>query len=380
MNAQVTAAMNNTHSIPATALRDHAKAHGWTLVNEALADRLFVLNHERFKPKQLAFPMDEQAPDFQDSIQRNIVRLAEFEHRSLDQLVQDLLHVNNDRIAFRLTGQFEGSSIPLMMAQRLLAATDTLIRTSACTAFEPRPNYAKLNRSEAKDMAAHARFAHTQMGSFVINIACPIYAMDDQASLEFGETNPDPFVRRATRALFGGAKELVGMIERGEFSTQRTDSTPSLVSKNLCEALLEFFDEELKNSLDIGFRWASALPMRSGCSVSMVSIKREHVAYIERLRRYLTPTKDAQRLEFMCTVEELAGKTGEDLLRTGEVVLQLFDGTTTVRAKAMLDARQYADAIVAHKHTQYVRVEGILRPGNQPRSLDQIAVFELQRR
>ena len=51
-----------------TDLRDFLKSKGWSLVEQALADRLYVLQNAKFERRQLVFPMDANAPDFNDSV------------------------------------------------------------------------------------------------------------------------------------------------------------------------------------------------------------------------------------------------------------------------------------------------------------------------
>ena len=46
------------------------------------------------------------------------------------------------------------------------------------------------------------RFRHTQRGSFVLNVSCPVSALYVQAPLAFDEADNDmPFVRRGMLAL-----------------------------------------------------------------------------------------------------------------------------------------------------------------------------------
>ena len=176
--------MMDTQDISAIALRDYAKARGWKLVPEAIADRLFVLNHERYRPRQLAFPIDESALDYRESIKNNIDKLAAIEHRTAEQLRRDLQQTESDVISYRIFSEhFDEASIPLTHARKLLEAAEDLLRVSACTAVDPKANYLKLNRKEAQDIASIARFAHTQEGSFIINIACPLRALEDRKSV-----------------------------------------------------------------------------------------------------------------------------------------------------------------------------------------------------
>jgi hypothetical protein len=370
--------MNSTQAISAIALRDYAQAHGWRLVPEAVNDRLFVLNHDRFAPRQLAFPIDESAPDYRESIDNNIQKLALLEQRTIESVRLDLQQTDSDVISYRLFSDLlDQPSIPLAHAKKLLDAAEDMLRVGACTALEPKSSYAKLNRKEATDIASVARFAHTQEGSFIINIACPLRALDPQTQFSVFDED-EPTVRRATRALYGGLTELVNAIESGTTDALVRGPKAGYVSRNLCEALLEFEDADLKNSLDVGFRWATARPIKNGALHSKVSIPRDYFSQINRVRTKLKPSSEPQRMEYMCIVEKLSGKPDEELLRSGEVTLKLFDGDRMVLAKAYLSVDQYAQAMVSHEKSRFIRISGVLTPGSKPQLLDKIERFELQ--
>ena len=55
--------------IAPTDLRDFLTVQGWTLRSEGLADRLYVLENKAFKRRQLAFPMEADAPDYGEAVE-----------------------------------------------------------------------------------------------------------------------------------------------------------------------------------------------------------------------------------------------------------------------------------------------------------------------
>ena len=73
--------MNDKALISPTDLLDYAKANGWMPLLEAQKDRLHVMTHPSFERQQLVFPMDTTAPDFAESIERAVAKLADAQRR-----------------------------------------------------------------------------------------------------------------------------------------------------------------------------------------------------------------------------------------------------------------------------------------------------------
>ncbi len=370
--------------IPPTDLRDYAKDRGWTLLKEAAKDRLYVMSNPQFERRQLVFPMDMTAPDYSEAVMLVVGKLAAMEGRTAQAVIKNLLEVGDDAIAFQVTTSLPNErSLPLAFAGSMIQGAQQLLLSSACTVLKPQAHHPRLHRTEAQQFLDNAKFRHTQPGSFVFNVSCPVQGMDVQTPLHPDETKA-PFVRRITSTLKKALAELVTAIETDSLDTF-VDATKSgtnpVVSSNLCEALTRFEDSSLKNSVEIAFTWAASIPkpVNEG-RVSTIRVQNDYFPRIEEVRRELRSTEQHVEDIFPATVERLDGEMGLDGKRSGEVILRLLtpDGDELVRARANLTAEQYEQADKAHmKDGAFVKVTGTLNPGRQPRQLTDIKSFDL---
>ncbi len=360
--------MTTSPFIPPTHLRDYAKSRGWVMLPEAIADRRYVLSHPHFAPRQLVFPMDTLAPDYAEAIARVVDTLATLEQRPLQNLWDDLASVGDDFLSFRV---LESSILSLGLASDLVTGVQQLLLTGACSVLKPQPHHPRLSRTEAQQLLDATQFRHTRPGSFVFNVSCPVHALDVQAPL-LADEEPAPFVRRTTHLLYRALSQLVGAIESDtvERLVETASQGSTIISSNLCEALTRLTDDTHKNSIEIGFRWAAALPPQKWEPMTKVRIQRDYFSRIEEVQRALRVQAPAQGV-FPATVERLNGEMGPDNRRAGEVILSLFTPEgTTVMARAQLTAERYAHADKAHMTAgAFVRVAGYLHPGRQPRTL-----------
>ena len=378
--------MNFETLIAPTDLRDYAKAEGWTLLKEAAKDRLYVMSNPRFQRRQLVFPMDTNAPDYSEAIALMVNKLALMEQRTPDAVLKSLLEFSDDAVAFRVTSpRPEERYLPLSFAGAMVAGAQQLLLASACTVLKPKAHHPRLSRTEAQQFLDTARFRHTQPGSFVLNVSCPVQAMDVQAPLLPNEFEA-PFVRRATLTLRHSLRQLVSAIETdsldGLVESLKKSETP-LISSNFCEALTRFEEQTLKNSVDVGITWAASIPRPNNePAFAVVRVQNDYFSRIEEVRRELRSNEKHMEDTFIGTVERLDGEMGEGGNRSGEVILSLLlpEGEQ-VRARTNLNAEQYAKADQAHMtEGTYVKVGGKLHPGRQPRQLSELRAFDLIQR
>jgi hypothetical protein len=375
--------MNLETLIAPTDLRDYAKNQGWIMVKEAAKDRLYVMTNPRFDRRQLVFPMDTTAPDYSEAVMLVVDKLSALEGRSQQAIFKSLVEVGDDGIAFRVTTpRADERCLPLAFAGSMVSGVQKLLLASACTVLKPQAHHPRLSRTEAQLFLETAKFRHTQPGSFVLNVSCPVQGLDVQAPLLPSEEEA-PFVRRTTLALQRSLRDLVTSIETDsleELIAISRKGEGAVVSSNLCEALTQFADESLKNSVEIGITWAACIPRPvDEPRTSVVRIQHDYFARIEEVRRELRSKEQHLEDVFPGTVERLDGEMGPDGKRSGEVILSLLspDGEQ-VRVRANLDARQYEQADKAHMSDgAYVKVTGKLHPGRQPRQLSDIKSFEL---
>lgn len=374
--------MKLLNPINPTDLRDFLKAQGWVLRSEGIADRLYVLENKNFNRRQLVIPMDSTAPDYNDAVEQALDKLAELIGKSKELLLSQAQAIKDDVLRFRIFSASTDSSLPLGFASSLIEGTQQILRAAACTVIRPRTYHPRLSLNEAVQLVEKSRFGHTEPGSFILKVACPVNAMDAQSNLGLDEFEA-PFVRQVTLTLHQGLVKLVDAIEADtlpDFVDSLKRDVKPLVSSNLCEALTEMHDDGIDNALDIGFDWSLLHGLPRGYRGSdVIRFQRDYFSRVEEVRRELRSVEVHREDNFIGTVERLDGGMGDDGRRSGDVILSLLlSEGESIKAKAVLNQDAYAKADRAHMTDGvYVRVSGRLHPGRQPRSLTDVTVFEL---
>lgn len=371
--------MNNLTLTP-TDFRDYAKSIGWTILPEAIQDRIYVFHNETFPRRQITIPMDDTASDYCDAISIAVGKISELHKISVQKIIVSIQALHDDTIRVGVASERSNDkTIPLSFASSLIQSAQQMLLSSACTVLKPQAYHPRLTRSEAQQLIEHTRFGHTEPGSFVLKISCPVNAMDIQGFLPDGPSMP--FVRRTTLALKKGLRSLVDSLETDTLDTlvDRVKSEPTpILSSNLCEAVTRLYDNEIRNKINLSFSWAIGyqLPAEDMGS-DAIKIQPDYFPRIEEVRRELRAVERHRDDTFIGTVESLDGEMSDDGRRSGNVTIQLLlrDGEA-VRARVSLSADEYDQALVAHKtNGAYIQITGRLFPGRQPRTLSNISHF-----
>ncbi|MFZ4526458.1 MAG: hypothetical protein ACOYOE_13220 [Chlorobium sp.] len=380
------AIMSIYSDITPTDLRDYMKFRGWLQVKEALADGEFLFNHPD-SARQIYFPVHREVPGFEEALQVALEKLAALESVEPWLLGRHIEESRDDTVSFRvMKNSMSEGSIPLVFAYSMLQGAENLLLSAAHTVLKPQFFHPRLNRTEAKKFLEASRFRHTEPGSFILKISCPLYALDvaseNQTELKGFENNA-PFVRKTMALLNKSIRSVIAAIEADTLDAlvenEKQSESPS-ISYNLCNAIASFYSEGLGNSLEIKNQWSLLKPVNDTSLNKPNVIQQEYFPRFEEVARELKPSDDPVVDTFYGTVEELSGEIGSHGERSGEVLLHLLlPQGEQIKVRVNLDATQYQKADKAHMaaHNAYVKVKGKLLQGKQPQRLTEVSEFEL---
>ncbi|NJM55461.1 MAG: hypothetical protein HC841_05690 [Verrucomicrobiae bacterium] len=355
---------------------------GWRQIKEAIEDREFLFEHAD-TPRQIFFPMDRGVSDFSDSIWTTIEKLADFCSVDAIQMLRQIEEARDDTFAFRLFGDSgDDSFIPFSFIKSMLKGAEGMLLSSAHTVLKPQIFHPRMNRAEARRLIEATRFRHTEPGSFVLKVSCPIHALESEgeAQTELLQMVEDaPFVRKVTALIHKSLSKIVQSIEddtiEAYIEQEKGNRTP-LISYNICEAVAGFSGNN--QSLEIDPRWSILLDVSEELRRKVV-ITNDYFRRFHEIAKELKPREREVEDTFIGTVEELEGVLDDEGNRSGDVVLHILvpDGDP-IRARANLDVNQYRTADQAHMNgrTPYVKLRGRLRPGNQPQRITNLSLFQ----
>lgn len=366
-------------------IKDFAVSHGWILIREALDDGIYVLNSPGNDNSQILFPKSESDSNFDELASISIQWLSKFLGQPQNRVIEEIREVNDDVICLRYHSESKKvNSISFEEAIDAIDSTRQLILSAACSVVNPKLYHPKMIRAEPLELIKKTRFRHTEEGSFILKISCPVEPEINSNGFLFEDNDyVSPLSRKSFEIINNSAHRIIDSIEgdsliklyEEELSTDRPQ-----ISYNLCDAFSHLFDEERELPFELIFNWSRAnynkLPTpKIG---NRIKFPFEYKGKIDHLKNYFKPQPKEMTDTFFGTVEELQGDEGESDMRSGDVVLALFLEKEIVNARVKLNPVQYDSAIQAHRSVgTIVRVEGTLRPGKRIRQFENIKSFTI---
>jgi hypothetical protein len=361
--------------ITARALRAYAQGLGWQPV-DGINGNIAVFHRPDSKLHQLIVPVDEGMDDYGAMIAEAVAKLADYEKRPVQDVLDHLLLPPSDLLQFQDSGQHAGDgTIPLAEAVDLIAGAHKALLAQAHSVIQPRPFHPRLSRGEAERFVDACRLAQTRRGSFMVVLACPLDAIPTEQRLF---EQQEPFTRRVTASLMETLTRLANAADQEAADELVRPGAIPLLSANLCEALLQMCPEVARPNLTVRAVWSrAALPPPKSAPPSAVNLQREAfavAAYLAtRLRSAPQPVSD----RFIGYVDVLRGQPGPDDHPAGEVMLTIFQSDEIVKAWLDLNTTDYAAADRAHMANIPVAFSGVLHRSPRIGRVSQVNNFRL---
>ena len=353
-------------------VRGYAIAKGWQRVPNVNGG-IALFDHPQGKYDQLIVPMDESFDDYAERVRDVVENLAEFESRSVTEVLNDLMTPEADILRYRVASPSTGrGSIPLNEGIRLLEGAKRSILAAACSVINPIAHHPRMSRAEAQQLLGACHLGQTERASFSLSVSCPLRAVEQDRPLLPGN---EPFTRRAVSTLMRSLSRIVTSIEADTVpNVFEPHDTEPVVSANLCEALLQMQPAEEDSHLDVKVSWATTLTPIS-IIPEMVRIKYEYFPIIEDISKKLRPAQAPTASLFVGNIDNLGGEPGVDGRMQGEAILSVMYEEQMQPVRMDLSADDWQTAHKALGEHGIVKFVGILHRGTRVHRITEIQDF-----
>lgn len=253
------------HSIPVPLLRSmspqhlatYAKAMGWRRIQTDNSEIVLFAHPDQDRFEQLVIPRNTNLDDFSERMAEILFKLADAHQRPVTEVMHDAMLPSSDTIRFAWEGaEANSGSIGLSSSIGLIQGCQRAILSAACSVINPVKSHLRMSLAEAEQLVDSTRLHHTEYGSFVIAVTCPVSAVLQQTT-----TAEVPFARQATTVLMSSVHRLVQAVENDQVDQLCDQATEGVVpvTANLCDAILRM-QPDRNDALRISAAWAPTLP------------------------------------------------------------------------------------------------------------------------
>jgi hypothetical protein len=362
-----------TRQVTPRALKGYAAALNWRLV-EGINGDVAVYHRPDSPAHQVIVPVDTTLADYDEAVAEAVRKLAAYERRPANEVLEHLLLPPADVLRFReISPDAEAGNLPFDHAVRMINGTRRLLLSAAHSVLVPQAYHQRLSRSEAEEFVNRCRLGQTERGSFVLNVACPL-----ELQLALPGLAAEPFARRVTNLLMQSLDALARAADTARADDLLDQTRNPGISANLCESLLLLRPGGDRATLTVSATWSRALLPESREPARHVQLPQVVFEVAEAIAPRLRTAPVPRPARFLGFVDVLSGQPSRDDPRpSGEVDFTLFDDEQgEIRARGILDADDYATAAAAHLASDVVAFKATLRRLPRMSRVDNITDFK----
>lgn len=319
---------------------------------------------------QVSVPLSKELYDYKQAMYDVIKEIADFEEKSIEQVMLYLLNPNTDIIKIRfINKEVEYGNILFDDAIKLYDNAKKLIAATAADVINPQKiHYGRADKS-VQTFLNQCRFGQTEIGSYVVSVVCPFAELSDnqeyqQLSIFSDEEKcENSLTRKVTARLIDNIATVKEKIENGEFDALASEDNG--ISSNFLEALSSFNLESENSSVIFTPEW-SPIAKKNRSSYKSVAITSDYyqpiTATVQKIKE-----KTIKQTEIIGRISQLKAAPSVDNRDGGEIiVVYLNENNKAKSVKAILNKEDYEKAVDAHQHGKMIKIIGTLTNGSRP--------------
>lgn len=326
-------------------------------------------------PFEIDVPASQSLRDYRQRMGEVLFNLERAEGRPALEILNDILRVRSDALSLRWLGASVSSGrVPMEAGAHLFQLTRDLLLAGACATLQRKRVFTKRKPNEAMNFLNKAQLAPLEVGSFLVTVEVPL-----PPTLQ-GLFEPEvPYERRAMTLL----SEAVGAAHGAASAASGTgDVTPFVeavslgVSANLCDSLAGMIPATVFDSLEVSFAWSPTRAPSATPQTQPIRFTPDQGAVLSEAAKLLRASEPEPDFLLQGPVVLLSSTSPTET--GGEVKIAGIVDETIRRISVALNAKDYGEAVEAHKQERDVTVEGELVQAGHRFALESPRNFSVQ--
>lgn len=217
-------------------------------------------------------PLVTSFSDYEDVMKKALGTIASFENISTIHLYNKLTNPSCDFLRWRIAGDStSGGIIPFNSMGANIDYIKDLLGSACLDILNPATYHTKVYTNEVNEQIAKYSFGQTEIGSYILNVLCPLGYYQYQLFDPIQENLP--MSRRINLNILNNIDLIQRSVE--DKSQELNDSVESqAISVNFLNSLSEMYDENKDSQITLSAEWNGDVPhIQNPNPVSMVLLK-----------------------------------------------------------------------------------------------------------
>lgn len=224
-------------------------------------------------------PLDKSISDYYRVMSDTIESIALFMGANIESITNSLLNTSYDVIKWRVGGANTNSgTLPFLEMAETIETIKNILATSYVDITKPAQYHKKIFTEEVKENLSKYSFGQSEVGSYILNIMCPLHNYQYQL---FEEIPSDiPINRKINMHLIKSINDIQNEIHNGNINKLDEDVCAGKYSINFLDSLTDIYDSSINSKVKIAISWSDSIKMDYTSIPSEITLRpriREHI-------------------------------------------------------------------------------------------------------
>lgn len=324
-------------------LSQYLAVNGWSNLGAVYGGRV----RQYLSPTEsdaILLPLDTSFSDYEVVMGRVLSSIAEYEHLSLKGLYNKLLNPTCDLLKWRIADDAtESGAISFNAMGANIDYIKDMLGAACLDILAPSQYHAKVYTKEVQDQLATYRFGQTEIGSYILNVLCPLGYY--QYELFDVEKDQLPLSRRINLNILDNINRIqTSVIDRSSEMRDKVES--GALSVNFLTALSDLYEENKDSELTLSANWDRSVPLVSEPTSCVVLNPQCYDAVMETVDAFSPSQEQNVIASFFGKIKEI-GADAEVNNRNlvGIKIATIGDNLRPITVSATLDYVLYFDIV-----------------------------------
>lgn len=345
-------------------LQKYLSNNGFRKIDSRRAD-LAVFFKDGDKPSEIIIPLNRNFIDYKNSIKNVLEKIAVYENRNIEYVINDLIIPPADIIRFRVVNEeTENGLISFQDGFNLLENAKKSLYATACDIVSPSIYHKKLYSKSANQFIDSCYLGQTERGSFIASIVCPfINSSREDAPVQLSLFNEEEVLetsltRTITRKFIKSLNEVKSNIEIGNYDFLEELVNTDKISVNFLESIVELGEYGDKEQIDISISWTNHIEKIHNLPAE-VTFTKDYIQPLEYIIDKYLPKDEGIIGLFVGEISEAKTNPDIDKRNSGEITFNFInDLNKAIKAKVNLNPEQFSEALKALDNGSNVKIGG----------------------
>lgn len=332
----------------------------WQTLPDLLGGRIKQFQSEDDEEVVL-IPLSKSFTDYYREIEETLTIIARVEGKTFEELTNKLLNPSQDILKWRIADELTSRGvIPFNSMSENIEHIKDLLASSILDITSPSKVHSRLNTKEVNSHLSSYQFGQTEIGSYILNILCPLgYYQYNLFNPEYEEI---PLGRKVNIQILNGISKIQSSITTHSSELQDT-LDEGKISVNFLEAIAKLYDENSNSNVSLKADWNTYVPLTSEISTSQVELNTRCFEPLMNVIESNSP-KQEQNIEktFCGKISTISGDADAESRETITIVVAIIDDDLRKsNVKVELNCQQYLTLVTeAFESGANVIVTGIV--------------------